>query len=120
MFVLTSAEFENPTPPNCKLRRAAGKKTRQYQSKIGLFAQLTQYTNADGMVDDEKDSTFKYGPYVKGMSLPPNPFNENTKVLCDATTNIALTRTPDTGYGWKFHFRTGVIYASDSTAHAAY
>ena len=82
--------------------------------------QLTQYSNSSGKVATVKDGTFKYGPYVKGVSLPSNPFNEKTQVVCDATTSIAAARAPDSGYGWKYHFNTGVLYAADSTVHAAY
>jgi len=80
-----------------------------------MLLQLTQYTNSSGKVATTKDNTtFKYGPYVKGTSLPPNPFNKSTKITCDPTTDISLDRTPASGFGWKYHFRTGVLYAANT------
>jgi len=85
-----------------------------------MVKQLTQYTDTDGQVQTTKDTVFKYGPYIKGGALPTNPFSDLATIVCDNTNDITLTRTANTSYGWKFHFQTGVFYASDSAAHAAY
>ena len=87
---------------------------------VSMVRQLTQYTNSSGKVSVSKDTTFKYGPYIKGLALPTNPFNEVATVVCDATTDITKTRAATGTDGWKFHFETGVFYAADSTAHAVY
>ncbi len=87
---------------------------------ISMVRQLTQYTDSTGKVQSNKDTTFKYGPYIKGGALPTNPFNEVATVVCDNTSDITATRAPNATYGWKFHFLTGVFYAADNTAHAAY
>jgi len=86
-----------------------------------MVTQLTQYTNLDGQIQATKDTTFKYGPYLKGLSLPANPFNDGTGVVCDATTKTITTRAPIAGTsGWGFYTQTGVLIANDSTEHAAY
>ena len=85
-----------------------------------MVRQLTQYTNSSGKVSVSKDTTFKYGPYIKGGALPTNPFNEVATVVCDATTDITKARAANGTNGWKFHFETGVFYAADTTVHAAY
>lgn len=85
-----------------------------------MVAQLTRYTDGNGAVNSSKNTTYKYGPYIKGGELPKNPFNSLTSVVCNNTTDITTTRTPDATKGWKFHFNTGVLYAADTTAHAAY
>lgn len=90
------------------------------EAATSMVLQLTQYTRADGMVSTSKVGSFVYGPYVKGGSLPANPFNEKTSVDCSDTTDITLARTADNSTGWRFHFRTGVFFADDSAAHAAY
>ena len=84
-----------------------------------MVVQLTQYTDSDGKVSVGKDTTFKYGPYIKSRTLPTNPFNDLTTVACDDTTDITKVRAA-TGEGWKYHFITGVFYAADNTVHAAY
>jgi len=85
-----------------------------------MVAQLTQYTAANGKVSVAKVGTYQYGPYIKGLTLPTNPFNDATSVVCDATSDITATRAISASDGWKFHFNTGVFFAADTTAHAAY
>ena len=87
---------------------------------ISMVRQLTRYTDSNGQVSNTKDTTFKYGPYLKSLNLPINPFNDLTSVVCDATSDITATRTANSSYGWKYHFNTGTIYAADNTEHAAY
>ena len=90
------------------------------EAATSMVKQLTQYTNSDGKIQATKDTTFKYGPYVKGPSLPANPFNDGTGVVCDNSADITAARTTDNSTGWKFHFNTGILYANDNTDHAAY
>ena len=88
-----------------------------------MVKQLTQYTDENGQVAAARDdTTFKFGPYIKGGSLPANPFNDGTDVVCDNSPTITDARaaTAAAGIGWKFHFVTGVLYANDTTEHAAY
>ncbi|MBW2646187.1 MAG: type II secretion system protein, partial [Deltaproteobacteria bacterium] len=47
-----------------------------------FVAQLTQYTDENGETQVSKDATFKFGPYIKGNTLPTNPCNDMNTVLC--------------------------------------
>ena len=87
---------------------------------VSMVRQLTRYTDSNGKVSVNKDTTFKYGPYLKSLELPINPFNDLTSVVCDATSSITAARVANSSYGWKYHFNTGTIYAADNTEHAAY
>jgi len=92
-----------------------------------VITQLTQYTDATGKISGTKDTTYKFGPYIKGPTLPKNPFitdaAKSVAVLCDNTADITTARaaTVAGGEGWKYHFNTGVFYANDGgTGHADY
>jgi len=75
--------------------------------------QLAQYTDVDGDVETIKDSTYKYGPYVKGGTLPTNPYNDLNSVVCDGTeTDITEKASSGTG-AWKFYTQTGILMAND-------
>jgi len=60
--------------------------------------------------------------YLKTVTLPQNPYNENAGVTCDITVTDVTTRTatPGDGTGWKFYVQTGVFIANDSAGNAAY
>lgn len=89
-------------------------------ARIAFLAQLTQFTNANGQVQATKDATFKYGPYLKIGSLPTNPFNEDTDVVCVFNQNdITAARTASGTQGWRYYAPIGVFFANDSAAHAA-
>jgi len=84
-----------------------------------LFVQqLTQYTDGTNAVSSTKTATAKYGPYIKGNTLPMNPYNEKTDVTVDATTADITTRAATEGTGWKFYYLTGVLIAGDG-AHTS-
>jgi prepilin-type N-terminal cleavage/methylation domain-containing protein len=91
------------------------------EAKAAFLAQLTQFTDMNGMVSGTKTATFKYGPYLKTGSLPLNPFNENGDVVVDfAQADITAARAPaGAGEGWQYFAPIGVFFANDSAAHAA-
>lgn len=90
-------------------------------AKQAFLAQLTQFTDVNGMVNGTKTATFKYGPYLKTSTLPPNPFNENTDVFVDFDqADITAARAPaGAGEGWQYYAPIGVFFANDNAAHAA-
>ncbi len=90
-------------------------------AKAALLAQLTQFTDVNGMVSGTKTATFKYGPYLKTGSLPLNPFNENSDIVVDfAQADITAARAVSGGAeGWQYFAPIGVFFANDSAAHAA-
>ena len=90
-------------------------------SKAAFLAQLTQFTDINGMVSGTKTATFKYGPYLKTGSLPLNPYNDNADVVCDFDQgDITVARAvAGSGEGWQYFAPIGVFFANDSAAHAA-
>jgi len=88
--------------------------------------QLTQYTLQNGYTNgDSADAGFSgqtvLGPYLKTATLPQNPYNESSAVVCDITTTDVTTRSITAGgAGWKFFVNTGVFIANDSATNAAY
>ena len=82
------------------------------QATAAFVAQLTLYSAVDGTTDAEKDSTFKYGPYLR-KGIPVNPFNGLSTVVCDiAETDISVAASGGTA-GWKFYTQTGRLIADD-------
>jgi prepilin-type N-terminal cleavage/methylation domain-containing protein len=84
------------------------------QGVTAFNEQLSMYTDNDGAACSIKDTTFKYGPYLKKAALPANPINDDaTLVVVDAGD---LAMTGDAGAkGWKFDIKTGKFIADDST-----
>ena len=79
-----------------------------------FVAQLCRYTDADNNIANAKTGVYKYGPYIKGGTLAPNPFNDKADVTVD-TTETDITEKDSTGAttGWKFYAKTGVFMAAD-------
>jgi len=79
-----------------------------------FLRQLTEYTDIDGNIATIKDgTTYKYGPYLKGGSLPENPFNNLSDVACNTTVDIITTRVSTGDTGWLFYTITGNLMAND-------
>jgi len=89
-----------------------------------LVDQLTKFTEASGKADGDYTALTApiYGPYLKTVKLPQNPYNEDDTATCDIATTDVTTRvaTPADGTGWKYYVNTGVFIANDSAANAAY
>lgn len=84
---------------------------------VGDFAkQLVWFSEINGKAaSDSADLTAPlYGPYVKGGSLPVNPFNNKSDVLCDDSATDLAERTADGTTGWKFFMKTGILIANDN------
>ncbi|HLA28410.1 MAG TPA: prepilin-type N-terminal cleavage/methylation domain-containing protein [Syntrophales bacterium] len=95
------------------------------EAKAAFLAQMTLFSDANGKTAAAKDSTYKYGPYIKGGSLPDNPYSNND-VVCDLTvTNLPVTRAVSGTVGWQYLPVLGVFFANDAgssggTAHISY
>jgi prepilin-type N-terminal cleavage/methylation domain-containing protein len=78
--------------------------------------QLTLYTDATGKASTTDKTLHPLGPYIKGTTLPPNPFNNKSGVVIDSGTDD-LTARPlaagDDQFGYKFIVKTGVLIACD-------
>ena len=81
--------------------------------------QLTQFTNAKGIVAKVKDlDDEKYGPYLKASTLPTNPFNDLATVVCDIAETDITVKTSSGAAAWKFYVITGILMADDGgTGH---
>lgn len=100
---------------------AAGTTGTDGAAALAFVAQLTQYTSEAGLISTTKDTTYKYGPYIKGSALPNNPFTSTSTLVCDFDEAVITTRSPSgTGEAWRCFPITGVFIANDTTAHAAY
>lgn len=89
---------------------------------LAFVNQLTQFTDAAGVVSGTKTTTAIYGPYIKGGVLPVNPFvtdpAKNNQVSVAALTtpydNVTTTKVPITGgNGWAYWPTVGVFFAND-------
>lgn len=88
---------------------------------VAFVKQLTQYTDKAGAVSTIKDSTHRFGPYIKTNALPPNPFSvdetKDQEITVDTSeddiTAAAADSNPATNTGWKFYTLTGRFIAND-------
>jgi general secretion pathway protein G len=88
------------------------------EAEIAFLAQLTKYSGSDGKTADEKVAPAIYGPYLKGLVLPTNPFNNKNDVVCDFDeANITTRSSAGQDFGWKFYPVTGVLIPADKAAH---
>jgi len=93
------------------------------EAETAFVAQLTKYTEASGKsAGKSTDLTAPiYGPYIKMITLPKNPFTETDDLTCDIAETDVTVRTADTGTkAWKFYVKTGIFIANDSTDHDDY
>ncbi|WP_300462042.1 type II secretion system protein [Desulfobacula sp.] len=83
-------------------------------SALAFVEQLTQYTDATGKVAVAYNATTApFGPYLKGGSLPTNPFNDKNDVVCNITETSILVKTATSATGWLFYVKTGNLIAND-------
>ena len=83
-----------------------------------IVPQLTQYTDVNGQTATTKADPFIYGPYLTGITMPTNPFNNKTDVTCDFDEgNITVRSSAGEDFAWKFYPVTGVLIAADNGAH---
>jgi prepilin-type N-terminal cleavage/methylation domain-containing protein len=88
------------------------------EAEAAFVPQLTQYTDGDGKVSATKNSTYKYGPYLKTTTLPANPYNSASSIKCDYDQTDITDRTTTNNTGYMFHPKTGVIFPNDSADHS--
>ena len=89
-----------------------------------LLDQLVKFTEGSGKADGDYTALTApiYGPYLKTVKLPENPYNNKDTATCDIAVTDVTTRaaTPLDLTGWKYYVNTGVLIANDSAANAAY
>ena len=77
--------------------------------------QLSMYTDATGKACSTTDATYKYGPYLKKNTLPPNPVTGISTLLVVNTGDLNLAGTA-ASLGWRYDDKIGKFIANDTTA----
>ncbi len=94
------------------------------QCLAAFMAQLTTYSQLNGKADPVRTALTGtiFGPYLKTVALPQNPFNEDNTATCDVVVTNVTTRTavPGDTTGWRFYQKTGVFIANDHADHEGY
>ena len=112
------------TYPGAVKKDGTGTATAAADLPAAFIDQLTQYTQVDGKASGDSSALSPpiFGPYLKTVTLPENPFNYDNNVTCDITTTDITARTavPEDGTGWRYYVKTGVIIANDSLDHDDY
>lgn len=96
---------------------AAGGSFGAINTEAAFRDQLVNYTSAAGAASTTKDSTYKYGPYLKKSTIPADPINNVATVEIVTTGTLGMTASGSTG-GWKFDNKTGQLI-TNITAHQA-
>ena len=73
-------------------------------SEDAFIAQLTRYTDDEGLACTGTDATFQYGPYIKG-GIPDNPEGSNNTVTVVSAGVLGLA-SGGLG-GWRYDTVTG-------------
>jgi prepilin-type N-terminal cleavage/methylation domain-containing protein len=88
------------------------------EAATAMLEQMTKYSRVDGVVGNTKGGLFLYGPYVKGLNLPTNPYNNLNTLICDFDeADITVRSSAGTDSGWKFYPVTGVLIPGDNGVH---
>lgn len=81
-------------------------------TEAGFRDQLVNYTSAAGAASTTKDTTYKYGPYLKKSTIPADPIKNVATVEIVTTGTLGLTATASDPGGWKFDNKTGQLIAN--------
>ncbi|QMU60510.1 MAG: prepilin-type N-terminal cleavage/methylation domain-containing protein [Gammaproteobacteria bacterium] len=96
------------TGATCGSGAAVG--TGAANSQEALIAQLSRYTNDDGLACTGKDATFKYGPYLKG-AIPDNPEGSSNTIVVVSAGVLGLASAA--AGGWRYDTVTGEFIADN-------
>jgi prepilin-type N-terminal cleavage/methylation domain-containing protein len=92
------------------------------ESATAFREQMTQFTDVTGKVAATQTAAYPFGPYIKGVALPDNPFKDNTMLcditIADLTLAVGVKRAATGATGWKYLAKLGVIFANDETSAA--
>ena len=93
---------------------SGGKKGKgKADSERSFIDQLTGYSNAAGYTCTTTDATFRYGPYFRRDTLPPNPLTGDDKLKISKAGTLLLEGATKAA-GWKFDTITGRFIANDA------
>jgi general secretion pathway protein G len=89
---------------------AAGGSFGAINTEAAFISQLTNYTSAAGAASATKDTTNKYGPYLKKATIPADPMNGIATVEISTVGTLGMKATTGgTPGGWKFDNKTGQL-----------
>ena len=112
------------TYPGAVLVAGTGPVTSAAEAQAALVAQLTTYTELSGKAAGDSATLTApiYGPYLKTVALPENPFNNSMVATCDIAITDVTTRlaVPGDATGWRYYVKTGVFIANDDLTHDDY
>jgi prepilin-type N-terminal cleavage/methylation domain-containing protein len=112
------------TYPGRKETDGGGNDTSNGDMPDAFVDQLTKFTEGSGKADGDYTALTApiYGPYLKTVKLPENPYNNKDTATCDLGVTDVTTRvaTPADNTGWKYYANTGVFIANNSAANAQY
>ena len=92
--------------------------TTDAEAAAAMVEQLTKYSSVTGQVSNTKGGVFIYGPYIKGVDMPTNPYNALNTLVCDFDeADITVRSSAGTNSGWRFYPVTGVLIPGDNGAH---
>ena len=79
-----------------------------------FIEQLTLYTDVNGQACGKKDTTYKFGPYLKKATLPENPITSKNALAVVSAGALGLSSGISDGTGgWKYDNLTGQFIADD-------
>jgi len=107
----------NAAYPGAKKYTDGSAATTTADADTAFVNQLTLYSAVTGKTSKTKDTTYKYGPYLK-KGIPKNPFNELATIKTDITTTDISAATSSGTAAWKFYVKTGRLMADDGTHDA--
>ena len=95
----------------CAGTKGKGDASNATQQAKAFMAQLTLYTDVSGGACSVGDATnHKYGPYLKKLSIPADPFVNIAALEVVSTGDLNMTASADPGPGgFKYDIKTGKI-----------
>ena len=88
---------------------AAGGSFGAVDTEAAFVSQLVKFTSAAGAASDTKDTTYKYGPYLKKSTIPADPMKNVATVEIVTVGSLGMTATSGDPGGWKFDNKTGQL-----------
>ena len=95
---------------------AHGDGSNAAHTEAAFVAQLTTFTDNEGVSSAAKDATHIYGPYLTRAGMPTDPFRQVATVEIVNDGTLPLTATAGDPGGWKFDTSTGLFIIN----HTAY
>ena len=80
-----------------------------------LAEQLSYYTNPEGQTCSTRDTSFKYGPYLRDQQIPANPLSGSNIVNISTNGELGLKSARVDGLGgWLYDVETGQFSVDDA------